>query len=142
MRNRTKSEILGELRENVARGARLLDRFIPDWHTRVGDEMIRGEFEMSDPRHCVLGSLELVEPDVLDPRMMEPDVALNGVRITSWGSEDAYRYGFNYHDSLENQWLLACADDGEEFGVSDLFRFMNSYWAAEVEQRKSDPVVA
>ena len=132
----TREETIQELRENVNRGAELFDKHIPNWVDTVQGAMIRGEFEMSEPNNCALGTLELVEihdgddPRLNDPRLIDPKVMLNGVVITSWNSAEAYEYGFNYDDTIENDWV---EETGNDVG---LFTILNQLWAEAVAERK------
>lgn len=49
--------------EAVEQGARLLDEHRPGWENTISDAIEAGEFDMSCWNHCVVGTLELFDPD-------------------------------------------------------------------------------
>jgi hypothetical protein len=110
-----------EMRENVRRGAKLLDKHYPGWAEQVNGAAIDGIFEMQDPRVCVLGTLELVQRVGFAPR-----VQFNGVQITTWLDADAFNYGFNLSDEIDDVLRDECKSPWTTF---------RNYWIEQAKAR-------
>jgi hypothetical protein len=88
--------MIEDMEARVKRGAALLDKHYPGWAEIINGSILDGLFDISEPKHCVLGTLELVRTENtiqgIPSEFRTPDVHFNGVKIVSWS--EGHHYGF------------------------------------------------
>lgn len=116
-----------ELRENVRRGARLLDKYVPGWADKLNNEMKAGRFDITEPERCVVGSLELAQwkyPNTFE----EFVIAFNGIRLCNW--RETQQYGFAYEGF------------NPDSKVDEPYVLLDDLWTEQVEMRTGTPVAS
>jgi hypothetical protein len=116
------------LRENVRRGARLLDKYAPGWASKLNDAMKAGQFEMVEPTRCVVGTLELAEWKMSYGGVDYSHflVSFNGIQLCKW--EDTEPYGFFTKSEYEQ-------GDYSDDSYKDAYDLLTELWAEQVAKR-------